>query len=615
MNNPQFEPKLIAIPAIPKEFGDDGGHFYRYYDALADELDEDMVKSLKSQLDGILIFAGLFAGVNSAFLALTLPEMSADPVDDTNALLLQLITGGNGTIRSSEDLPSASFAPSPGIFPVNVLFSFSLTLALICSFLAVLGQQWLVYYRKRSGGGLEHQRWEQLRRYLGAKRWRLEAILDDILPGLLQFALVIFCVGFVAYLRTLSKTMCYVIAGPMAVAGAILLIVGIAGAWDQWCPFKSPLSHLLQFIGHTIMKYETLHYLFKPVSGTIYILTFSLLSITVVATRFSRNTRQFLTILLDNKSHHDRVYIPLWEGVWSIITQKIDRILDRSGEATPYLQVVAAKRMLCTSEDFNTLIYTAINLHRVASSQTTRWLLSDDDVWDRLKELCTGSQDLLAEAASGAFVHLVWVGESAELLLAPPYRPSFIAGSEEPPRDEIFSTFNSLVANISTHSKNIGRGVKLPLTDWSDSVELLFYCKLLTAALNQPRYGCLRTSDSVVREFSALQRCPLRLIGLVAYATYIENELRSTVDPDLMPDAIIPWAIEGTAAWHRAWAEKRRLEMGMVDMLVNKGSWNIEFEPAKGVSSVDDSRDNVLELIKRAFEKKPARLRDADGIT
>ncbi|KIO18101.1 hypothetical protein M407DRAFT_246568, partial [Tulasnella calospora MUT 4182] len=68
-------------------------HFYRYYDELADEIDEDLVKSLKAQLDGILIFAGLFAGVNSAFLALTLPQLSADPADDTNALLLQIALG------------------------------------------------------------------------------------------------------------------------------------------------------------------------------------------------------------------------------------------------------------------------------------------------------------------------------------------------------------------------------------------------------------------------------------------------------------------------------------------------------------------------------------------
>ncbi|KAG9043723.1 hypothetical protein FS837_009203 [Tulasnella sp. UAMH 9824] len=164
MSYSQFEPKLTGIPKVPDEFGEDGRHFYRHYDALADELDENMVKSLKSQLDSILIFGGLFAGVNSAFLALTLPEMSADPADDTNAILLQLVIGGNSTIRSADHLPSATFTPGPGIVPINVLLSLSLTLAIIASFLAILGQQWLVYYRKRAGSGAEYQRWEQLQR-------------------------------------------------------------------------------------------------------------------------------------------------------------------------------------------------------------------------------------------------------------------------------------------------------------------------------------------------------------------------------------------------------------------------------------------------------------------
>ncbi|KAG8899695.1 hypothetical protein FRC00_001089 [Tulasnella sp. 408] len=178
----QFTEKLTKVPAIPKEFGEDGGKFYKYYDELADELDGDMVTSLKAQLDGILIFAGLFAGVNSAFLAFTLPQMSADPADDTNALLFQILLRGNRTIGST-----FRFLHAPtGALPINILFAMSLTLALLASFLAVLGQQWLVYYRKRSGGGVEHQRWEQLRRYLGAKRWRLELVLDDLLPSILQ---------------------------------------------------------------------------------------------------------------------------------------------------------------------------------------------------------------------------------------------------------------------------------------------------------------------------------------------------------------------------------------------------------------------------------------------
>ncbi|KAG8913820.1 hypothetical protein FRC01_004370 [Tulasnella sp. 417] len=242
----QLTEKLTSLPPLPKRFGDDGGKFYKYYDELADELDEDMVTSLKSQLDGILIFAGLFAGVNSAFLAFTLPQMSADPADDTNALLFQIAQGANGTITSPADLPSASFSPPAGALPINILFSMSLTLALLASFLAVLGQQWLVYYRRRSGGGAEYQRWEQLRRYLAAKRWRLELVLDDMLPSVLQIALVVFCVAFILYLGTLNNVLCYTIAAPLCIAGILILAMAIFAAWDRWCPFKSPLSHVVE---------------------------------------------------------------------------------------------------------------------------------------------------------------------------------------------------------------------------------------------------------------------------------------------------------------------------------------------------------------------------------
>ncbi|KIO18412.1 hypothetical protein M407DRAFT_31916, partial [Tulasnella calospora MUT 4182] len=232
--------KLTEMPDMPKEFGSDGGHFYRHYDELAEELDEDLVTSLKAQLDDILIFAGLFAGVNTAFLAFTLPQMSADPADDTNALLLQIALGGNGSIASAADLPSASFTPPPRIYPINVLFSVSLTLALLSSFLAVLGQQWVVYYRKRGGGGPEYQRWEQLRRYLGAKRWRLELVLDDVVPSLLQLGLVIFCIAFALYLGTLSQSLNRVIAWLLGVAAATILAMSTCSAFDPWCPFKMP---------------------------------------------------------------------------------------------------------------------------------------------------------------------------------------------------------------------------------------------------------------------------------------------------------------------------------------------------------------------------------------
>ncbi|KIO23845.1 hypothetical protein M407DRAFT_26769 [Tulasnella calospora MUT 4182] len=195
--------------------------FYQRYDALAGEIDQDKVKGLKEHLDGLLVFAGRFAGVNSAFLALTLPLLSADPVDDPNALLVQnnalllhLASGRNDTPPMTLTLLSSTFAASCNTLAINILFSISLAFALISSFLAVLGRQRLIYYRKRSGGGPDRERWEQLKRYLGAEKWYLQFILDDTLPSLLRIGLIIFCISPILYLHTLNPTVSQVVGIP-----------------------------------------------------------------------------------------------------------------------------------------------------------------------------------------------------------------------------------------------------------------------------------------------------------------------------------------------------------------------------------------------------------------
>lgn len=52
------QPTVIVSEAVepPHEFGQDGGKFYRCYDAFAQEIDEDMTMGLKEQLDGLLVF-------------------------------------------------------------------------------------------------------------------------------------------------------------------------------------------------------------------------------------------------------------------------------------------------------------------------------------------------------------------------------------------------------------------------------------------------------------------------------------------------------------------------------------------------------------------------------
>ncbi|KAG8971486.1 hypothetical protein FRC05_011059 [Tulasnella sp. 425] len=340
LNPNPLDAHVFKIPDPPEEFGQDGGKFYRCYDALANELDDDMVSGLKDQLNGLLIFAALFAGINTAFLAFTLPLLSADSSDDTNALLAQnnalltqLVTGRNDSVPITSPLPSAGFSAPHDIVIINALFALSLAFAIISSFLAVLGCQWLVYYRKRSGGGPDSQRWEQLRRYLGAERWRLQTILDDVLPSLLQIGLIIFCLSLILYLRHLSPTIAVIVGVPMYVGLAFFIGSALCTIWDKYCPFHSPLSHMLLGV-RTIKRLK-------------------------------------------------------WRGLISAHTiKRWFRLLThgRGEESLETLQIITLRRAICTSDDPATLLYATANILGISNPSQMEQLWRDSDFQERFRD-------------------------------------------------------------------------------------------------------------------------------------------------------------------------------------------------------------------------------------
>lgn len=454
--------------------------------------------------------------------------MRADPADDTNALLIQLVTGGNGTIRSADDLPSATFNPSPALVPVNVLFSLSLTLTIIISFLAVLGQQWLVYYRKQSGGGAEYQRWEQLRRYLGAHRWRLEAILDDVLPALLQLALAVFCVAFVLYVKTLSKTIYCVIITPMAMAMAILFLMAIAASWDQWCPFKSPLSHLLQLTVQGLMKYRSLWYIIGYGVAVFGFVMALLAGIIILAVRLTHNAKEFLAYWLWSKSRSSPQFLSLGGDVWRTAFDGLALVIDNipnPGEGITRLQAEAAKRVLCTSEDSNALIYTGINLQAMKDRDSARHFLSDDAVHKRLEELVRSSEELLASVFSHTHSYLLWGGQSVELFVDHHHRQLYSPGSSFPLAPQYIEKPHPLKTKVKALRRGLETSTRSFPTEGNRLEGLLLYVQLLEIILSET-YDGLRISKVLhkITTKQALEPSAPLVISLVAKTVCILNE-------------------------------------------------------------------------------------------
>ncbi|KAG8950536.1 hypothetical protein FRC04_007355 [Tulasnella sp. 424] len=224
------------IPVFPSEFGGDNGEYFFHYDKVQDQIDDEVVERLKANLDGVLVFAGLFAGVNTAFIALTVVLMKPDPLDDITTLLQQLVQGWKSAIL----LPSMFFTPSGQIMVINSLFALSLSATLFTSFFAVLGKQWLMYYRVRKGAGFDQQRWKQLGRSLGAERLGFVSVLEIVLPVSIQTTLVIFTIGFVLFLRTLSPFLSNIVLVPLVVATFLSIVTVVASLRDPAHPFKAP---------------------------------------------------------------------------------------------------------------------------------------------------------------------------------------------------------------------------------------------------------------------------------------------------------------------------------------------------------------------------------------
>ncbi|KAG8891938.1 hypothetical protein FRC01_014427 [Tulasnella sp. 417] len=287
--------------------------------------------------------------------------MSADPTDDTNALLLELVRGNNETALSLT-LPSTQFSPNPQISTINFLFLVSLASALFASFFAVVGKQWLAYYQTPEGSGGDKQRGEQLKRSQGAERWRLIPILDGLIPLLLQFALVIFAVGIILYLHTLSKALAYTMVAISSLAFlCFCLTIGVS-FWDPYSPYRTPASQLFNWCCDRL------------ISAWMYAL--------VLISRWLEDT---FHIDLTTAGDRTQSLATAVKGVGDQLIWKLP--LQRKADPPAQLQGDFIRRILAVSADREAIFSAALNVHAVRDPHTIRRIVDDGVTVERLREL------------------------------------------------------------------------------------------------------------------------------------------------------------------------------------------------------------------------------------
>ncbi|KAJ7484124.1 hypothetical protein FB451DRAFT_1083496 [Mycena latifolia] len=215
------------------------------YVSEAEKYDRSLVESWKSDMEGMLIFAGLFSASLTAFLIESYKTLIPDSGNASVFLLAQisqqLAASANGTLFPIP--PPPTFTPSTSSLVCNGLWFISLGLSLTCALVATLLEQWardfLHRADMRSSPVIRARVFSFL--YYGLKRFKMHTVVE-IIPLLLHASLGFFFAGLVAFLIPVNTVV-------MALAGTMLTILAIVYSLltilplvHLDCPYRTPLS-------------------------------------------------------------------------------------------------------------------------------------------------------------------------------------------------------------------------------------------------------------------------------------------------------------------------------------------------------------------------------------
>ncbi|KAJ3555806.1 hypothetical protein NM688_g2371 [Phlebia brevispora] len=214
-------------------------------DKTVRDVDEDKVKDCTDDIDTLLVFAGLYSAILTAFLIESYKALQEDPQDTMVQLLRNMSTQSyvvNGQFLNSTSSTCASqpFQAPTWAVRVNVCWFSSLVLSLSTASYGILVKQWLREYLAMDR--TSHQERIRIRHYRhqGVEDWRLFDIAA-VLPFIIQISLSLFFVGlcfFTASVHSSIGTTSVVLVSAWA---AFIVFAILAPLFSPRCPFKTPL--------------------------------------------------------------------------------------------------------------------------------------------------------------------------------------------------------------------------------------------------------------------------------------------------------------------------------------------------------------------------------------
>ncbi|KAK7687730.1 hypothetical protein QCA50_008946 [Cerrena zonata] len=206
--------------------------------AAVRNIDEVRVQKSRDEIDTLLVVAGLFSAIQTAFIIESYKQLQSDPADMTNQLLKYLSQQlSNSSIPAVADFPSST-TTTPSV-RINTFWFCGLVISLMTASFGIITKQWLREYLVHESSAEVYLR-IRFFRIEGWEKWRASEIVA-ILPFLLQFSMLLFFLGLTEFLNPLNKDVDKAVKALVYLWASLVAAVTLAPILSPRCPWKTPL--------------------------------------------------------------------------------------------------------------------------------------------------------------------------------------------------------------------------------------------------------------------------------------------------------------------------------------------------------------------------------------
>ncbi|KAF8486864.1 hypothetical protein DFH94DRAFT_687333 [Russula ochroleuca] len=237
------------------DFDGSANALWSLYSKESKSHDEARIQPLKDDMDGVLIFAGLFSASLTSFVVDSKQNLKVNPTDQMvyylqqHSAILSQISQQISSIAPQVSIPSTPPPPFPPFNPsssdvrINAFWFMALTFSLSAALLAILVQQWVRDYMhifQRYSDPLKSAR---IRQYLyeGSERWYMP-IAAEAVPALLHVSLFLFFVGLVDSTLNINTTIGLTTIVPIGLCGLLYIFTTFAPVIYPQSPYQTSFS-------------------------------------------------------------------------------------------------------------------------------------------------------------------------------------------------------------------------------------------------------------------------------------------------------------------------------------------------------------------------------------